>query len=56
MGRPADPTTGTTILGSCPRCQERIPTGYLLIEYQTSRGWTQMFAECPGCRAVVHPQ
>jgi hypothetical protein len=56
MTRQAGPVTGTSILGSCPRCEERIPTEFLLIEYQTSSDWTQMFAECPGCRDVVHPQ
>ena len=44
-----------SILGSCPTCGEAIPSGYLLIEYRTSDGWPQMYAECPSCRDVVHP-
>lgn len=34
---------------------ESIPQAQLLIEYETSSG-EAMYAECPGCRDVVHPQ
>lgn len=45
-----------SILGRCPVCDETIPSGGLLIEYETSGGWPQMYAECPSCAEVVHPR
>jgi len=44
-----------SVLGACPRCHHRIPAAQLLIDYQTSEG-RQIWAECPGCREVVHPR
>lgn len=41
-------------LGTCPACGETIPASRVLIEYETD-GETAVFAECPGCRDVVHP-
>lgn len=41
-------------VGRCPRCDEPIPRGRLLIEYETREG-PDAFAECPDCRDVVHP-
>jgi ribosomal protein S27AE len=41
-------------LGRCPRCDESIPRGGLLIEYETDDG-PRKYAECPGCGTVVHP-
>lgn len=46
----------TSMLGRCPICDEPIPRDNKLIEYETEEGWTSMFAECPDCRDVVHPQ
>lgn len=54
MTRLADPEP--SLLGTCPSCREQIPSGFLLIEYRSSSGWPQMFAECPACRDVVHPR
>lgn len=45
-----------TTLGRCPACDGAIPRRNKLIEYETSEGWTAMFAECPDCRDVVHPR
>lgn len=45
-----------TNLGRCPGCGESIPSYNKLIEYETAEGWTAMFAECPNCDDVVHPQ
>jgi hypothetical protein len=42
-------------LGVCPNCGNDIPSGYLLIEYETENGRAQ-FAECPDCREIVHPR
>ncbi|WP_435156455.1 hypothetical protein [Haladaptatus sp. DFWS20] len=42
-------------LGTCPFCRATIPADSLLIEYDTDDG-TMMYAECPGCREVVHPE
>ncbi|RMB23982.1 hypothetical protein ATH50_1214 [Haloplanus aerogenes] len=44
----------SSTLGDCPRCDARISTARLLIEYDTSDG-PAAYAECPGCRDVVHP-
>lgn len=40
--------------GRCPRCTARIPQRAVLIEYGTGDP-ARMFAECPGCDSVVHP-
>lgn len=45
-----------TNLGRCPRCEAAIPGHNKLIEYETSEGWTAMFAKCPACQDVVHPR
>lgn len=45
-----------TMLGRCPRCNEPIPAGNKLIEYESEGGWTAMFAKCPDCLGTVHPQ
>lgn len=45
-----------TTLGRCPLCETVIPSANKLIEYETSDGWTKMFAECPDCGDVVHPR
>lgn len=43
-------------LGDCPECGTGIPQSRLLIEYETADGTPAMYAECPSCFAVVHPQ
>ena len=45
-----------TMLGRCPNCDESIPRCNKIIEYETDDGWTAIFAECPDCLDVVHPQ
>jgi hypothetical protein len=47
--------TKSATLGTCPECEETIPGGYLLIEYETTEG-PEQFAECPDCRTIVHPR
>lgn len=47
-------STQRTSLGDCPNCRAAIPTGLLLIEYETADG-TASYAECPGCDDVVQP-
>lgn len=42
--------------GECPNCDAAIPSAYVLIRYETSDGWPRLFAECPACKDVVHPQ
>jgi hypothetical protein len=44
----------SSTLGDCPRCDTRISTARLLIQYDTTDG-RAAYAECPGCRDVVHP-
>ncbi|MDY6819911.1 MAG: hypothetical protein SVG88_14720 [Halobacteriales archaeon] len=44
-----------SMLGRCPDCQTSIPEARLLIEYETADG-TAVYAECPDCRDVVHPE
>ncbi|ACV48531.1 MULTISPECIES: DUF7837 family putative zinc-binding protein [Halomicrobium] len=41
-------------LGRCPDCETEIPLGLVIIEYETDAG-RESYAECPGCREVVHP-
>lgn len=44
----------STRVGVCPNCREAIRERDVLIEYQTDSG-RRMFAECPGCHDVIHP-
>jgi hypothetical protein len=44
----------SSTLGDCPHCDTRISTARLLIQYDTTDG-PAAYAECPGCRDVVHP-
>ncbi|WP_232702099.1 phage terminase large subunit family protein [Halobacterium wangiae] len=44
-----------TVLGDCPHCATTIPKGALLVSYERD-GWPAMYAECPDCGDVVHPQ
>jgi hypothetical protein len=46
----------TSILGRCPDCGESISSAWLLIEYENGDGATDVWAECPGCEAVVSPE
>lgn len=32
-----------------------IPPTRVLIEYEADDGSTAMYAECPGCHAIIHP-
>lgn len=43
-----------TSLGACPRCGADLPRNSLLIEYETDDG-SAVYAECPDCETVVHP-
>lgn len=43
-------------LGACPECEVRIPGANLLIRYETADGGPRVFAECPRCGDVVHPE
>ncbi len=44
------------VLGHCPDCGSAIPAGRALIEYETATGRPAVYAECPDCRDVVHPE
>lgn len=41
-------------LGTCPNCETAISAVDVLIEYETDDG-PKVYADCPGCRGVVHP-
>ncbi|QLH76912.1 hypothetical protein HZS55_06195 [Halosimplex rubrum] len=43
-------------LGRCPDCGEPVPEAWLLIEYETGDGETDIYAECPSCETVVSPK
>lgn len=43
-------------LGVCPECDGEIPGWKLLIRYEREAGWPAMWAECPECGEVVHPE
>jgi predicted RNA-binding Zn-ribbon protein involved in translation (DUF1610 family) len=45
----------SAVIGHCPNCGTAIPGGRVIIAYE--RGdQTAVFAECPDCAGVVHPQ
>jgi len=56
MGETTRSQASSSILGRCPTCDAPIPTAGLLIEYRTAEGWPRMYAECPACASVVHPE
>jgi len=41
--------------GTCPECGAHIQSRHVLIAYETA-DQIERFAECPGCRTVVHPR
>jgi len=43
------------LLGTCPACRADIPRGCELIEYQRGNE-RAVYAECPNCADVVHPE
>jgi NAD-dependent SIR2 family protein deacetylase len=43
-------------LGACSECDAEIPHWKLLLRYETTAGGPAMWAECPACGEVVHPQ
>lgn len=43
------------VLGDCPDCETTITRGGLLVTYERD-GWPAVYAECPDCGNVVHPQ
>jgi len=43
-------------LGTCPNCDVMIPSGNLLIRYESEGDWPRLFAECPDCENPVHPE
>jgi hypothetical protein len=48
--------TENALLGRCPDCGGEVPAGCRLIEYETGDGESAVWAECPGCEAVVAPE
>lgn len=47
---------GTSVLGTCPRCDRPIHERDRLITYETDDGWPATYAECTDCEDVVHPR
>lgn len=45
---------GQPPLGRCPSCDAAVPEHALLIRYERD-GWPAIYAECPACDSVVHP-
>lgn len=43
-------------LGICPFCHADIASYDVLIEYETSDGTPEVWAECSNCREVIHPK
>lgn len=59
MNPPMSTTTShddSPTLGLCPDCGTEIATYNVLIEYETDDGQPALWAECPECREVVHPE
>lgn len=44
-----------SILGTCPNCHTSITVAAILIEYETANE-RRVYAECPSCRDVIHPE
>lgn len=49
-------STDESSLGRCPACGEDIPTEWHLIAYEKEDGSEGVWAECPECETVVHPE
>jgi hypothetical protein len=49
-------STDEASLGRCPECGKRLPTAWLLVEYEKEDGQTGIWAECPDCEDVVAPE
>lgn len=45
-----------SILGRCPDCGATIAGHDILIEYETDDGPPAVWADCPTCGGVVHPE
>lgn len=41
--------------GLCPNCGSQIRPAQVIIEYETDTA-TRAYADCPGCREIVHPE
>lgn len=46
----------TPCIETCPNCASVVNTTNVLIEYETENGRPEVWAECPTCRDVVHPE
>lgn len=53
---PLSMRTDEASLGRCPECGKRLPTVWLLVEYEKEDGQTGIWAECPDCEDVVAPE
>jgi hypothetical protein len=53
---PLSMSTDEASLGRCPECGKRLPTVWLLVEYEKEDGQTGIWAECPDCEDVVAPE
>lgn len=49
-------TKSPSVPGICPQCHAEIAGFDVLIEYTTETGETAVWAACPGCDDVVHPE
>jgi hypothetical protein len=43
------------LLGSCPDCETPLHDYDVVIEYKRRDGQRAVWADCPDCRDVVHP-
>lgn len=50
------PSASPPVLGDCPDCHSQIASYDVLIEYETDTGQPAVWAECPACQDVVHPE
>ena len=44
------------LLGHCPECRAEIASYDAIIEYRTDDGRPAVWAGCPDCGEVVHPE
>jgi hypothetical protein len=51
----ASTVTNRSVQGTCPDCERPLYEYDVVIEYEVGDGGRAAWAECPGCREVVHP-
>jgi uncharacterized Zn finger protein len=43
-------------IGRCPECETDLTRFHILLEYENADGEDAIWADCPSCGTVVHPE